>query len=155
MSVSVTVSPSVRLRVKRHSSEATMPVRATDGSAGYDLSSSVAKELLAGERFAFDTSLSIQVPTGCYGRIAPRSGLAVKKGVNVLAGVIDSDFRGLLKVVLINHSDQSFDVKIGDRIAQLILERIYVPDVEEVDEHEATERGDGGFGSTGIGALKS
>lgn len=153
----VTIGPAdaapMLLRVKRHSPEATMPIRGTPGSAGYDISTSVPKELMPGERFAFDTDLSIEVPTGHYGRLAPRSGLAVKKGVNVMAGVIDSDYRGLLKVVLINHSNETFEVKIGDRIAQLIIERISTPEVEEIEEHEATERGVGGFGSTGMEAL--
>jgi len=140
----------MRLRVKRHKAEATLPYRASKDAAGYDICSSVPYELQPGEHHLFATDLSIEVPEGCYGRVAPRSGLAVKKAINVMAGVIDADYRGLLGIVLINHGKEAFDVKIGDRIAQLILERIATPDVEEIEEHTTTERGEGGFGSTGI-----
>ena len=140
----------VRLRVKRHSEKATLPYRATSGSAGYDLCSAEECTLGPGGRKAVDTEISVEVPAGHYGRVAPRSGLAVKQGVNVLAGVIDSDYRGKVAVVLVNHGYDSFHVKEGDRIAQLILEKISTPDVEEITEHTATERGAGGFGSTGV-----
>jgi len=83
------------------------------------------------------------------GRVAPRSGLAVKHSIHTGAGVIDADYRGEVKVVLFNFSDIDFEIKEGDRIAQLILERIYTPDVKVVPVLETTVRGDGGFGSTG------
>jgi len=83
------------------------------------------------------------------GRIAPRSGLASKHSIATGAGVIDADYRGQVKVLLFNHSDADFDVKEGERIAQLVLERIYTPEIVEVQELEETVRGAGGFGSTG------
>ena len=86
---------------------------------------------------------------------APRSGLAWKHSIDVGAGVIDADYRGPVGVILFNHSDQDFAVKAGDRVAQLILERIVTPDVMEVEDLESTTRGSGGFGSTGIGVLSS
>jgi dUTP pyrophosphatase len=89
------------------------------------------------------------LPNGVYGRVAPRSGLAVKHGIQVGAGVVDPDYTGEVKVVLFNHGDKDFEVKKGDRVAQLILERCETPEVEEVGTVEDTERGAGGFGSTG------
>jgi dUTP pyrophosphatase len=83
------------------------------------------------------------------GRIAPRSGLASKNFIDTGAGVIDADYRGPVKVLLFNHADTDFPVKEGDRIAQLVIERIYTPEVVEVQELEASVRGAGGFGSTG------
>lgn len=95
------------------------------------------------------TDIQIELPEGCYGRIAPRSGLAAKNSIDVGAGVIDEDYRGNVGVVLFNHSDVAFSVVKGDRIAQLICERIFYPTLEEVKSLSETERGAGGFGSTG------
>lgn len=96
------------------------------------------------------TDLSIAVPIGTYGRVAPRSGLAVKNFIDVGAGVVDADYRGPLGVVIFNFGDADFQVKQGDRIAQLVLERIMMSDIVEVEDLDATERGVGGFGSTGV-----
>lgn len=95
------------------------------------------------------TDLQIAVPEGCYGRVAPRSGLAAKKFIDVGAGVIDYDYRGNVGVVLFNFGDEDFKVSKGDRIAQLICERICYPRLEECKTLDVTERGVGGFGSTG------
>jgi dUTP pyrophosphatase len=94
------------------------------------------------------------LPHGTYGRIAPRSGLAWKNYIDVGAGVIDEDFTGKVQVLLFNHSDVDFAVEQEDRIAQLIIERIKTPPVVEVFTIGGTERGSGGFGSTGISQLK-
>jgi dUTP pyrophosphatase len=96
-----------------------------------------------------DTGIAIAVPEGTYGRVAPRSGLASKHFIDTGAGVIDADYRGEVKVLLFNHSEVDFPVKEGDRIAQLVLERIYTPEVTVVEELEESVRGAGGFGSTG------
>ncbi|KAK4379044.1 hypothetical protein RND71_000906 [Anisodus tanguticus] len=93
------------------------------------------------------TDLSIAVPEGIYS--SPRSGLTWKHCIDVGAGVVDADYRGPVGVILFNHSDVDFEVKIGDRIAQLIIEKIIVPEVEEVDDLDSTVGGSGGFGSTG------
>lgn len=96
------------------------------------------------------TDLSIAAPPGTYARIAPRSGLAVKKFIDTGAGVVDEDYRGAVGVVLFNHSDEDFEVKKGDRVAQMILERIITPEVVEVQDLDDTTRGAGGYGSTGV-----
>ncbi|GMH32390.1 hypothetical protein BSKO_00224 [Bryopsis sp. KO-2023] len=138
------------LRVKRLSENATIPQRGSSRAAGYDLSSAEDCSVPARGKTLIKTDLSVAIPPGTYGRVAPRSGLALKKFIDVGAGVIDEDYRGPLGVILFNFSDTEFEVKTGDRIAQLILERIYTPDVEEVEELDDTERGTGGFGSTGV-----
>ena len=103
-------------------------------------------------RVLLKTDIAIAVPSGTYGRVAPRSGLALKNGIDTGAGVIDEDYRGNVGVILFNHTDTDFTVAAGDRIAQLILEAIQTPAVEVVDELEDTARGAGGFGSTGVAA---
>lgn len=95
------------------------------------------------------TDIQIELPSGCYGRVAPRSGLAAKNFIDVGAGVIDEDYRGNVGVVLFNHAAVPFEIKKGDRIAQLICEQIFYPTIEEVETLSITERGAGGFGSTG------
>tara|TARA_X000001036_G_scaffold214061_1_gene200566 strand:- start:1626 stop:2147 length:522 start_codon:yes stop_codon:yes gene_type:complete len=146
------------LRVQRLSDKASLPYRATAGSAGYDLMSAEAAVLRPHSRRLFKTDLAIDlgVPGDAegrqrkrYGRIAPRSGLAVRHGIDVAAGVVDEDYRGPLGVVLVNHGELPFEVQVGDRIAQLILELIDVPVVQEVASLDATNRGSNGFGSTG------
>ncbi|CAG9830247.1 unnamed protein product [Diabrotica balteata] len=129
--------------------EAYPPTKGSVKAAGYDLKSAHDVVVPARGKALVDTGLKIELPEGCYGRIAPRSGLAVKNFIDVGAGVVDEDYRGLLKVVLFNHSDNDFEVKSGDRIAQLICERIFYPELEEVKELTDTARGEGGFGSTG------
>ena len=96
------------------------------------------------------TDLAIAVPAGTYARIAPRSGLAVKHFIDTGAGVVDYDYRGNVGVVLFNHADADFEIKKGDRVAQLILEKISMAPCVEVTELSETERGAGGFGSTGV-----
>lgn len=98
---------------------------------------------------AVPTGISITVPIYCYARIAPRSGLTFKYGIQVGAGVIDSDYTGEIKVILFNHGENDFIIKTGDRIAQLIFEKIVTNELQEVEELVQTDRGSGGFGSTG------
>lgn len=140
------------LRVKKLSESAVLPVRGSTGAAGYDLTSTESHVILPGHRAVVGTGLAIEVPPGTYGRVAPRSGLAVKSGIQVGAGVVDSDYRGEVKVVLFNQDNsKTYTVKPGYRIAQLVLEKIECPEVEEIkDELDSTERGHGGFGSTGV-----
>lgn len=138
------------LLIKKLVTHAVAPMRATEGSAGYDLSSAVDAVIPPNGRLAVSTGISIGLPEGTYGRVAPRSGLAFKYGIDVFAGVIDADYRGEVKVILYNSGDQHFFIKAGDRIAQLILEVIKIPDVAVVLEIDDTTRGSGGFGSTGV-----
>ncbi|EAU84606.1 dUTP pyrophosphatase [Coprinopsis cinerea okayama7 len=145
--------PAPNLLVKRLSDKARLPTRGSALSAGYDLYSAEQKIIPAHGKALVDTQLSIAVPPGTYGRVAPRSGLASKFMIDTGAGVIDADYRGTVFVLLFNLSDKDFEVNEGDRIAQLIIERIYTPEVQEVDDLEETVRGAGGFGSTGGHAL--
>ena len=137
------------LSVKRLNEHATIPARGSPLAAGYDLSSAEDVSVPKGARGLVSTGIAFTVPYGTYGRIAPRSGLAVKKGIQVGAGVIDRDYTGEVKVVLFNHGDEDFEIKRGDRIAQLIVEQIEMPEIKVVDELLVTQRGEGGFGSTG------
>ena len=137
--------------VKKTCNQSKLPTRSTAGSAGYDLFSTENKMIYAGGQAMIDVGINIKVPPGTYGRVAPRSGLAVKHGIDVLAGVIDEDYRGDVKVVLINHGDKDYMVSVFDRVAQLIIEKIETPEVKHVISFdEVTQRGIGGFGSTGI-----
>jgi hypothetical protein len=129
-----------------------LPSRGSSGAAGYDLSASAAGVVPARGRGIVPTDLAVALPAGVYGRVAPRSGLAAKKGIDVGAGVIDEDYRGAVGVILFNHSDEPFAYAAGDRVAQLILERIAHADVVPVDDLDDTARGAGGFGSTGVSA---
>ena len=139
----------MQLKVKKLNTNAQLPTRGTPQSVGYDLYASEDVTIKSKDRGMVSTGLAIKVPTGTYGRVAPRSGLAVKSGVNVGAGVIDPDYTGEVKVVLFNHGADKLKVKVGDRVAQLIVERCETPEVEEVQSLEETSRGAGGFGSTG------
>ena len=108
------------------------PTRSTSEAVGYDLYSSEDIKVPPRTRILVSTDIAIQVPPGTYGRIAPRSGLSVKNCIDIGAGVIDKDYRGQIKMLLINHSDYEFLVQQGDRIAQLILEQIKTPDTKTV-----------------------
>ncbi|KXS21589.1 dUTP diphosphatase, partial [Gonapodya prolifera JEL478] len=138
------------LKVKLLSSKGKLPTRGSSHAAGYDLYSAENTVVRAKNKAVVKTDISIACPTGTYGRVAPRSGLAVKNFIDVGAGVIDEDYRGPVGVVLFNFSDNDFEVKEGDRIAQLVLERIITPPVLAVEDLDATIRGSGGFGSTGV-----
>ncbi len=137
------------LKVKRVSSTAKLPVRATAGSAGYDIFASDDAVVQASSRNLVKTGLIIAIPKGCYGRIAPRSGLSFRFHIDVAAGVIDSDYRGAIAILLVNNGKEDFMVKQGDRVAQLLLERISTPSITEVNDLDETPRGKAGFGSTG------
>jgi len=142
--------------VKRLSEHAVLPTRGSSDAAGFDLSSCIDTIVPARGKSLVPTDLSIAIPQNTYARVAPRSGLAWKHFIDVGAGVVDYDYRGNVGVVLFNHSEQDFEVKKGDRIAQLILERICMAPLREVDELPSTERGAGGFGSTGMtGSIES
>ena len=138
------------LYVKKIRNTAAIPRRGTEDAAGYDIASAEETVVPAKGKTVVKTGTSIAVPDGCYGRLAPRSGLAVKKYIDVGAGVIDAGYRGEVGVVLFNHSEEDFQIKQGDRIAQLILEKIETPPVKETADLPSIVRGKEGFGSTGI-----
>ena len=157
---------------RKVNANAITPSRAHDWDAGYDLYSCENVSISPMERKSIPIGIEIQIPTGCYGRIAPRSGLAVRSGIDVLAGVIDCGYRDEIKVVLINlnlpqilFTDKNnkravtsaslfgdknrYDINAGDRIAQLIIEKCYYPAWKEQEDLTDQKRS-GGFGSTGI-----
>lgn len=146
------------LKVTKLVPHATIPSRATPGSAGFDLYSAEGYVVLPQHRVVVSTGIQVALPDGTYGRVAPRSGLAVKHGLDVGAGVIDPDYTGELKVVLFNHDPkQTFIIRPGYRIAQLILENYTVCDVVEDDSiivgsqcQDSVAAGHQGFGSTGL-----
>ncbi|KAG5440725.1 hypothetical protein PCK2_000161 [Pneumocystis canis] len=138
-----------KLLIQKLSDRATIPTRASTLAAGYDIYSSYDALVPAYGKALINTDIAIAVPCGTYGRIAPRSGLALNASISTGAGVIDADYRGEVKVLLFNHGNNDLQIKQGDRIAQLILERICTPDVAVVECLEETTRGSSGFGSTG------
>ena len=142
----------IELPIKRLRADAIVPDRAYEGDAGLDLSACERIELAPGERAVVGTGLAVAIPEGYAGFVQPRSGLADRHGITIVnsPGLIDSGYRGELKVLLLN-TDRSepFEVTPGDRIAQLVLVRVETPRVEEVDDLSATARGAGGFGSSG------
>ena len=140
----------VALKWARLSEHAFAPTRGSKFAAGYDLYSAYDCVIPAKGKMLVKTDIQIALPPGCYGRVAPRSGLAAKHFIDVGAGVIDYDYRGNVGVLLFNFNETDFEVKKGDRIAQLICERIYMPELQELEKLDETVRGDGGFGSTGV-----
>lgn len=144
---------SVKVEVKRlpHGAGLPLPAYATTGAAGMDVVSAEDVTLAPGARHAVATGLALAIPQGYEVQVRPRSGLALKHGITVpnTPGTIDSDYRGELKVILINHGAEPFVIARGDRVAQLVLAPVVQAVWDEVAELDATERGAGGFGSTG------
>lgn len=135
------------------------PRRATKGAAGFDLAAALPEGepmvLAPGARALIPTGLVLMLPPGTEGQVRPRSGLAAKNGVTVLnaPGTIDADYRGEVQVILINHGDAPFTIRRGDRIAQLVISRLTDAEFVEKIEPDATDRGAGGFGSTGTESI--
>lgn len=144
---------SVPVTVKRlpHSAGLELPAYATDGAAGMDVLAAEDVALAPGARHAVATGLAVAIPPGFEIQVRPRSGLALNYGISVpnAPGTIDSDYRGELKIIIINHGTDAFAVRRGDRIAQLVLAPVVQASWLEVDHLDETARGAGGFGSTG------
>ncbi len=139
------------ISVRRLHEKAILPAVGSVDAAGLDLYSIEAMTLAHGQRALISTGWGVNwITAKHYGRIAPRSGLAVSSGIDVLAGVIDNDYRGEIKVLLINHGDPHITLPAGSRIGQLILERYTTPIIMEDAKYLVTARGEGGFGSTGV-----
>ncbi|HEU4509610.1 MAG TPA: dUTP diphosphatase [Pyrinomonadaceae bacterium] len=136
------------LRFKKLDERAVLPKRGSVLAAGLDVCSIEDVELGPKQRTMVKTGLAVAIPPGFYGRIAPRSGLASKHGLDVLAGVIDSDYRGEICVLLYNTGDAPVTLAAGSKICQLILEQIITPDAAWATDLDETARGAGGFGST-------
>lgn len=145
----------MNIKVKKINIDAKLPFRATEGSAGSDLFACVENDVVIAprERILIPTGIAIQLDNPGLGAfIFPRSSVSYKSGVSLAncVGVVDSDYRGEIKVPLINHSDKNFIVHNGDRIAQLVIMPVVLPEFEEAGTLSDTERGSGGFGSTGV-----
>ena len=143
----------VGVQIKRlpHGHGLDLPAYATQGSAGMDVLAAESVTIKPGQRHAVATGLSVAIPQGYEIQVRPRSGLAFKHGITVpnTPGTIDSDYRGELKVLLINHGTDDFAIERGDRVAQLVLAPVTQAAWQEVDQLDETDRGEGGFGSTG------
>lgn len=137
------------LTFKKLDPRATLPSRGSSLSAGLDIYSIDALTIQPRARQLAHTGLAVAIPEGYYGRVAPRSGLASKHGLDVLAGVIDSDYRGEIGCLLYNTGDEPIHLPAQSKICQLIIERIITPDAVWAEDISDTERGSGGFGSTG------
>jgi dUTP pyrophosphatase len=147
-------SQKVDIRVKRldHGAGLPMPAYATSGAAGMDICAAESLTLRAGKRHAVATGFAFAIPDGYEMQVRPRSGLALKHGITCLntPGTIDRDYRGEVKVILANLGDEDFVINTGDRIAQIVLAPVTQGVMVEVDALDDTERGTGGFGSTGV-----
>lgn len=140
----------MHIPIKLLTPTATIPAYQTDGAAGFDIASDTNLNLRSGDTALISTGFSMAIPDGYYLRISPRSGLAVRCGIDVLAGVVDSDYRGEVKVMLINHGHRDFWIEIGDRIAQGVIMSVVRGAFVLGQELPETGRGEGGFGSTGV-----
>ena len=142
-----------QLRVRRLHPAATLPARAHDDDAGYDLCALEPATLAPGERAMLRTGIAIELPPGHAGLVLPRSGLAARHGIAIVnaPGLIDAGYRGELKVLLLNTDPAgTFEVAAGDRIAQLVVTAVATPQIVEADALAATGRGEDGFGSSGV-----
>tara|TARA_E500000178_G_C16902119_1_gene698557 strand:+ start:676 stop:1116 length:441 start_codon:yes stop_codon:yes gene_type:complete len=144
----------IKVLIKRLSKQVSLPKYETSGSSGMDLGANIDGNLIIepGKTVIIPTGLALSIPKGYEAQIRPRSGLAAKNKISVLntPGTIDADYRGEIKVILINLGSEPFKIEKGLRIAQMVICPIVKAQLEEVDDLNETERGDGGFGSTGI-----
>ena len=154
MSYDLPVTVEVLIRRLPHAEGLPLPAYATDGAAGADLCAAVDEELIIrpGERAAVPTGLVLEIPDGHEGQVRPRSGLAIRAGLTIVnaPGTIDSDYRGELKVLLVNLGLEPVSISRGDRIAQLLVAPVTRASFIETEDLTASDRGDGGFGSTGV-----
>lgn len=138
-----------KIRIKRLKEEATIPTKANVSDAGWDLYALEDVVINPKQRETIKTGVALEIPDGYVGLIWPRSGLSVKQGIDVLAGVIDSGYRGEIMVCLLNTSDETVSIKAGDRIAQILFQPVPFFEIVEVEELMESDRGDKGFGSSG------
>ena len=137
------------LQFKRLDPRAELPTRGSAAAAGLDIYLIEELTIVPGQRALGRTGLAVAIPEGYYGRLAPRSGLATKQGLDTMAGVIDADYRGEIGCLLYNAGDETINLPAGSKICQLIIEKILTPTPVWADEISDTDRGSGGFGSTG------
>ncbi|MFN2443423.1 MAG: dUTP diphosphatase [Thermoanaerobaculia bacterium] len=144
----------IRIAVRNRCEDLALPARASEHAAGFDLRAAVEEtlSLAPGERAMIPTGISVAIPPGYEGQVRPRSGLAARHGIALVnaPGTIDADYRGEIQVIAINLGSAAFEVSRGDRIAQLVIAPVLAVELELVDDLDGTERGAGGFGSTGV-----
>tara|TARA_R110002153_G_scaffold30430_2_gene93324 strand:+ start:420 stop:845 length:426 start_codon:yes stop_codon:yes gene_type:complete len=141
----------MKIKIKKTCPDLPLISKGHPSDAGWDLYANEDSTILAGERGLIDTGIQLEIPHGYAGLIWPRSGMAVKNGIDVLAGVVDSGYTGVVKVCLYNSGKEDFEVNRHDRIAQILFQSlIFLLEIEEVDEINVSRREDGGFGSTGV-----
>ena len=145
------MSKTIKIKVKLLNKNAIIPKKASEGSSGYDIYACEDVSITSGKVALVHTGISVEIPKGFEIQIRPRSGLALKKQITVLntPGTIDSDYRGEIGVILINHNDIPVFINKGDRIAQMVINEVFDSDFIAVNNLEESKRGDGGFGSTG------
>jgi dUTP pyrophosphatase len=139
----------IKVKIKKLHPDAKVPTLGTENAAGFDLYSVEERTLQPGERYAFSTGISIEIPPGYVTLFWDRSGMGFK-GIHRFAGVIDSDYRGELKIILFNSTKEPFTIEKGDRIVQAIIQEYFTPEFELVEDLQDSQRGEGGFGSTGM-----
>lgn len=141
----------MKIKIKKLTKTAIVPTQSEPGAAGMDLYADDDYHIIPCQRKLISTGISMAITPGFYGHISDRSGMAWKKGAHCLGKIIDQTFRGEIKVVLLNTDNlHPIEIKKGDRIAQIIFHRYFTPEFELVDDLEQTERGEGGFGSSGV-----
>lgn len=140
----------MKLLVKKLDKQAKTPAYAHQGDAGLDIFAQEEFTLKPGERYLFSTGLQLALPEGTVGLIWDKSGLAVKQGLKVMAGVIDATYRGELKILIINLGEQEYKVEKHSKIAQMLVQKVENVQIQEVDDLADTSRGQGAFGSTGL-----
>ncbi|MDR3559651.1 MAG: dUTP diphosphatase [Candidatus Pacebacteria bacterium] len=139
----------MKVLVKKLHTDAEMPKFALPGDAGMDLHSIENVIIEPGKRYACGTGVAMEIPEGYAGLIWDKSGIAAKFGIETLGGVIDSGYRGEVKVILVNLGQEDYKIEKGDKVAQILIQKIYNPEIEEVSALDDSQRGAGGFGSTG------
>jgi dUTP pyrophosphatase len=141
----------MRIPLKRLDPDLPVPAHAQPGDGGVDLHARQSVTLAPGERVIVPTGIAVAIPVGHAGLVTPRSGLAARSGIGVVngPGLVDSGYRGEIKVILVNHGDEPVDIERGDRIAQLVVVPVAIQEFEVVDELPESARGEGGLGSTG------
>jgi dUTP pyrophosphatase len=139
----------MKLKIKKLNENAKPFKYAHEGDAGLDVYSSDKKTIKAGEREVINTGIAIALEEGYVALVWDKSGLAAKRGIKTMAGVIDSGYRGEIKIVMLNTSKEDFEIDEGDKIAQILIQKIEQAEIEEVQDLNDTTRGEGGFGSTG------
>ena len=142
----------VKLKILKLVESATLPLYAHEDDSGLDLFAIEPKEILPGKTALIRTGIAIEIPMGTEAQVRPRSGLALKHAITVLntPGTVDAGYRGEIGVVLINHGEQPFQVEQGMKIAQMVIAPVLKAEIEQVDQLSETDRGQGGYGSTGV-----